>query len=254
MRDRVLFASSSHRGIHISTLANSGTLELLESLCLYLGLPHLASPPSRSTCFILWEFSSETSKSCEQAEGCTLRELIRLTKLHLILAPLACPAASEAIGAQTHAPGVVNATSSPLTEIPPWLNPKCRARRANTAECRATHNAVERETLNGRFGVCLLSLSLALPLPPSFIATVHTAYHHRLVTAKVVLDLQLSSSAACVGEGISWISITIHLASCCSSTCLTCGASRTIATYSTELPLALSSDIATMLYVRYFMW
>ncbi|KAJ7919566.1 hypothetical protein B0H13DRAFT_241201 [Mycena leptocephala] len=79
--------------------------------------------------------------------------------------------------------------------------PKRRAaRRANTAERRATHNAVERmrrETLNGRF------LTLASLLPPlaalrrpskaaivsSSIATVHASRRHRVLAAQTLRAL-----------------------------------------------------------------
>lgn len=53
---------------------------------------------------------------------------------------------------------------SGLSQVPPVGGAKRKpSRRANTAERRATHNAVERqrrETLNGRFLVCSLSRSL----------------------------------------------------------------------------------------------
>ncbi|KAJ7040888.1 hypothetical protein C8F04DRAFT_183978 [Mycena alexandri] len=92
-------------------------------------------------------------------------------------------------------------TTGPSTQAPAppgTTQPKRRPpRRANTAERRATHNAVERmrrETLNGRF------LTLASLLPPlaalrrpsksaivgSSIATVHASRRHRVLAAQTL--------------------------------------------------------------------
>ncbi|KAJ7023996.1 hypothetical protein C8F04DRAFT_1303447 [Mycena alexandri] len=98
-------------------------------------------------------------------------------------------AAHGAPGPSTHA----HAQAPPGTTQPKRRPP----RRANTAERRATHNAVERmrrETLNGRF------LTLASLLPPlaalrrpsksaivgSSIATVHASRRHRVLAAQTL--------------------------------------------------------------------
>lgn len=71
--------------------------------------------------------------------------------------PLTSPSISQS-------PSDVNADSNSATIPPASAGKRKPSRRANTAERRATHNAVERqrrETLNGRFLVCNLLLILS---------------------------------------------------------------------------------------------
>jgi len=96
-----------------------------------------------------------------------------------------------------------NSTSSPLNSTAGKRKP---SRRANTAERRATHNAVERqrrETLNGRF----LDLAALLPnlsqirrpsksaIVNSSIAHIHASRRHRLVAARELRLLKLETDA-----------------------------------------------------------
>ncbi|KAF9789832.1 hypothetical protein BJ322DRAFT_560610 [Thelephora terrestris] len=91
--------------------------------------------------------------------------------------------------------------------IPPAPSGKRKpSRRANTAERRATHNAVERqrrETLNGRF----LDLAALLPnlsqirrpskssIVNSSIAHIHASRHHRLIAARELRILKAETDA-----------------------------------------------------------
>jgi len=94
--------------------------------------------------------------------------------------------------------------SSPTNSVP--AGKRKPSRRANTAERRATHNAVERqrrETLNGRF----LDLAGLLPnlsqirrpsksaIVNSSIAHVHASRRHRLIAARELRLLQLEADA-----------------------------------------------------------
>ncbi|KAI0672616.1 hypothetical protein C8Q78DRAFT_969756 [Trametes maxima] len=95
-------------------------------------------------------------------------------------------------------------SSSPVAA--PAQSKRKPSRRANTAERRATHNAVERarrETLNGRF----LDLAALLPnlsqirrpskssIVNSSIAHIHAARRHRLLAARELRILKLESDA-----------------------------------------------------------
>ncbi|KAJ7232319.1 hypothetical protein B0H12DRAFT_192901 [Mycena haematopus] len=110
--------------------------------------------------------------------------------------PVVADASAEA-PAKTEAAAPAAGTGSPTAAQAPKRR---AARRANTAERRATHNAVERmrrETLNGRF------LTLAGLLPPlaalrrpskaaivsSSIATVNAARRHRVLAAQTLRAL-----------------------------------------------------------------
>ncbi|KAJ7812214.1 hypothetical protein B0H14DRAFT_1459997 [Mycena olivaceomarginata] len=115
----------------------------------------------------------------------------------------ASPTASSSSNDTTPKTNDAAASTPTLTgnTAPAGTPPKRRAaRRANTAERRATHNAVERmrrETLNGRF------LTLASLLPPlaalrrpskaaivsSSIATVNAAARHRVLAAQTLRSL-----------------------------------------------------------------
>ncbi|KZT23884.1 hypothetical protein NEOLEDRAFT_1068558, partial [Neolentinus lepideus HHB14362 ss-1] len=96
--------------------------------------------------------------------------------------------------------------SSPTTHPNGQPIKRKASRRANTAERRATHNAVERarrETLNGRF----LDLAALLPnlsqirrpsksaIVNSSIAHIHAARRHRLLAARELRLLKLESDA-----------------------------------------------------------
>ncbi|KAI0351577.1 hypothetical protein OH77DRAFT_1381957, partial [Trametes cingulata] len=99
------------------------------------------------------------------------------------------------------------ASAAPTTAAPSGTQSKRKpSRRANTAERRATHNAVERarrETLNGRF----LDLAALLPnlsqirrpskssIVNSSIAHIHAARRHRLLAARELRILKLESDA-----------------------------------------------------------
>lgn len=97
-----------------------------------------------------------------------------------------------------------NTNPSPLNSAP--AGKRKPSRRANTAERRATHNAVERqrrETLNGRF----LDLAGLLPnlsqirrpsksaIVNSSIAHIHASRRHRLVAARELRLLKLEADA-----------------------------------------------------------
>ncbi|KAI1786937.1 hypothetical protein LXA43DRAFT_1031420, partial [Ganoderma leucocontextum] len=99
--------------------------------------------------------------------------------------------------------GAAPAQSTSTTTAQPKRKP---SRRANTAERRATHNAVERarrETLNGRF----LDLAALLPnlsqirrpskssIVNSSIAHIHASRRHRLLAARELRLLKLESDA-----------------------------------------------------------
>ncbi|KAI0363245.1 hypothetical protein BV20DRAFT_958671 [Pilatotrama ljubarskyi] len=101
------------------------------------------------------------------------------------------------------APTNTTPNSAPTTGTQSKRKP---SRRANTAERRATHNAVERarrETLNGRF----LDLAALLPnlsqirrpskssIVNSSIAHIHAARRHRLLAARELRILKLESDA-----------------------------------------------------------
>ncbi|OSD08212.1 hypothetical protein PYCCODRAFT_1357387 [Trametes coccinea BRFM310] len=98
-------------------------------------------------------------------------------------------------------------SAAPAAPAPAGTQTKRKpSRRANTAERRATHNAVERarrETLNGRF----LDLAALLPnlsqirrpskssIVNSSIAHIHAARRHRLLAARELRILKLESDA-----------------------------------------------------------
>ncbi|PIL28318.1 transcription factor [Ganoderma sinense ZZ0214-1] len=104
-------------------------------------------------------------------------------------------------------PPVDGAAPAPSTSSTSTAQPKRKpSRRANTAERRATHNAVERarrETLNGRF----LDLAALLPnlsqirrpskssIVNSSIAHIHASRRHRLLAARELRLLKLESDA-----------------------------------------------------------
>ncbi|KAF7337326.1 BHLH domain-containing protein [Mycena sanguinolenta] len=113
--------------------------------------------------------------------------------------PDAAPASPVNANAKTET-DATNAPSTTGSAGAPAAPKRRAARRANTAERRATHNAVERmrrETLNGRF------LTLASLLPPlaalrrpskaaivsSSIATVNAARRHRVLAAQTLRAL-----------------------------------------------------------------
>lgn len=98
-------------------------------------------------------------------------------------------------------------TTNMIDQIPPSSGPKRKpSRRANTAERRATHNAVERqrrETLNGRF----LDLAALLPnlsqirrpskssIVNSSIAHIQASRRHRLIAARELKSLKNEADA-----------------------------------------------------------
>ncbi|KAF8264999.1 hypothetical protein EI94DRAFT_1863312 [Lactarius quietus] len=106
---------------------------------------------------------------------------------------------------QSSSPSPTNALSNPLSSN--TLQAKRKpSRRANTAERRATHNAVERqrrETLNGRF----LDLAALLPnlsqirrpsksaIVNSSIAHIHASRRHRAMASRELRLLKLESDA-----------------------------------------------------------
>ncbi|KAI0325018.1 hypothetical protein GY45DRAFT_1261700 [Cubamyces sp. BRFM 1775] len=113
---------------------------------------------------------------------------------------LALPASD---GAAPAASATNSSTANASSSQPAKRKP---SRRANTAERRATHNAVERarrETLNGRF----LDLAALLPnlsqirrpskssIVNSSIAHIHAARRHRLLAARELRILKLESDA-----------------------------------------------------------
>jgi hypothetical protein len=100
----------------------------------------------------------------------------------------------------------VNVDSNSVTITPAAAGKRKPSRRANTAERRATHNAVERqrrETLNGRF----LDLAGLLPnlsqirrpsksaIVNSSIAHIHASRRHRLVAARELRMLKVETDA-----------------------------------------------------------
>jgi hypothetical protein len=107
-------------------------------------------------------------------------------------------ASADAISNSVAAQPASNSSNSPLKRKP--------SRRANTAERRATHNAVERqrrETLNGRF----LDLAALLPnlsqirrpskssIVNNSIAHIHASRRHRLMASRELRLLKLESDA-----------------------------------------------------------
>ncbi|EPQ57728.1 hypothetical protein GLOTRDRAFT_136618 [Gloeophyllum trabeum ATCC 11539] len=114
------------------------------------------------------------------------------------------PAASSSSKESSASP---NATSAPATHHPNGQPIKRKpSRRANTAERRATHNAVERarrETLNSRF----LDLAALLPnlsqirrpsksaIVNSSIAHIHAARRHRALAARELRVLKVETDA-----------------------------------------------------------
>ncbi|THG96300.1 hypothetical protein EW026_g5508 [Hermanssonia centrifuga] len=118
---------------------------------------------------------------------------------------------SPANSVQTLAlPPPVDGTPAPASTIPPAPVPPAAkrkpSRRANTAERRATHNAVERarrETLNGRF----LDLAALLPnlsqirrpskssIVNSSIAHIHASRRHRHMAARELRLIKLEADA-----------------------------------------------------------
>ncbi|KAH7889171.1 hypothetical protein F5I97DRAFT_1934138 [Phlebopus sp. FC_14] len=115
---------------------------------------------------------------------------------------LALPGALEAQNTtQPQSPTNAAPTSGPTTQVK-----RKPSRRANTAERRANHNAVERqrrETLNGRF----LDLAALLPnlsqirrpsksaIVNSSIAHIHASRRHRLLASRELRTLKLESDA-----------------------------------------------------------
>ncbi|KAI9453338.1 hypothetical protein F5148DRAFT_985569 [Russula earlei] len=106
---------------------------------------------------------------------------------------------------QSSAPSTTNSSPDPLSSTNPQAKRK-PSRRANTAERRATHNAVERqrrETLNGRF----LDLAALLPnlsqirrpsksaIVNSSIAYIHASRRHRAMASREVRLLKLEADA-----------------------------------------------------------
>jgi hypothetical protein len=106
---------------------------------------------------------------------------------------------------QSSSPSATNAHSSPLSSNSLQAKRK-PSRRANTAERRATHNAVERqrrETLNGRF----LDLAALLPnlsqirrpsksaIVNSSIAHIHASRRHRAMASRELRLLKLEADA-----------------------------------------------------------
>lgn len=106
---------------------------------------------------------------------------------------------------QSSAPSMTNSPPGPLGSANPQAKRK-PSRRANTAERRATHNAVERqrrETLNGRF----LDLAALLPnlsqirrpsksaIVNSSIAHIHAARRHRAMASRELRLLKLEADA-----------------------------------------------------------
>jgi len=105
-------------------------------------------------------------------------------------------------------PRTPTSPSLQLSSTEPAIAPSKRkpSRRANTAERRATHNAVERqrrETLNGRF----LDLAALLPnlsqirrpskssIVNSSIAHVHASRRHRLLAARELREMKMEADA-----------------------------------------------------------
>lgn len=106
---------------------------------------------------------------------------------------------------QSSAPSTANSSPGPATSTNPQGKRK-PSRRANTAERRATHNAVERqrrETLNGRF----LDLAALLPnlsqirrpsksaIVNSSIAHIHASRRHRAMASRELRLLKLEADA-----------------------------------------------------------
>jgi hypothetical protein len=106
---------------------------------------------------------------------------------------------------QPSAPSTTNSSPGPLSSANPQAKRK-PSRRANTAERRATHNAVERqrrETLNGRF----LDLAALLPnlsqirrpsksaIVNSSIAYIHASRRHRAMASRELRLLKLEADA-----------------------------------------------------------
>lgn len=114
--------------------------------------------------------------------------------------PSPSPVADSAVDIKTE-------TSAPTTEQQPAAPPKRKpSRRANTAERRATHNAVERarrETLNGRF----LDLAALLPnlsqirrpsksaIVNSSIAHINASKRHRMMASRELRSLKQEADA-----------------------------------------------------------
>ncbi|PCH37680.1 hypothetical protein WOLCODRAFT_87539 [Wolfiporia cocos MD-104 SS10] len=118
---------------------------------------------------------------------------------------LALPPPSDNAAAAAAAAAKETVTT-PTSAVPGGGSKRKPSRRANTAERRATHNAVERqrrETLNGRF----LDLAALLPnlsqirrpskssIVNSSIAHIHAARRHRLVAARELRLLKLEADA-----------------------------------------------------------
>ncbi|KAI0293491.1 hypothetical protein B0F90DRAFT_1897590 [Multifurca ochricompacta] len=106
---------------------------------------------------------------------------------------------------QSSVPSTTNTSSGPLSSANPQAKRK-PSRRANTAERRATHNAVERqrrETLNGRF----LDLAALLPnlsqirrpsksaIVNSSIAHIHASRRHRAMASRELRLMKLEADA-----------------------------------------------------------
>jgi len=113
--------------------------------------------------------------------------------------PLTPPSISQS-------PSDVNADSNSATIPPASAGKRKPSRRANTAERRATHNAVERqrrETLNGRF----LDLAALLPnlsqirrpskssIVNSSIAHIHASRRYRLIAARELRAVKVEADA-----------------------------------------------------------
>ncbi|KAG7442387.1 uncharacterized protein BT62DRAFT_380957 [Guyanagaster necrorhizus] len=118
------------------------------------------------------------------------------------------PASDNSDSSNPRTPTSPTLPLSPDAAAPPSIAPSKRkpSRRANTAERRATHNAVERqrrETLNGRF----LDLAALLPnlsqirrpskssIVNSSIAHVHASRRHRLLAARELRAMKMEADA-----------------------------------------------------------
>jgi hypothetical protein len=109
---------------------------------------------------------------------------------------------------QSSAPSTTNSSPGPASSTNPQGKRK-PSRRANTAERRATHNAVERqrrETLNGRFLVRIILPTLYLdPFPDFFLTTLCTCFKDLAALLPNLSQIRRPSKSAIVNSSIAHI-------------------------------------------------